>query len=307
VYLTIKLYKQPVLIPILISIKTISVGPTRTGGIWSPWQCFCLSDSAYALYDRDFLTNLGSVLLYAVVGTLFNVFAIGGLLYLIWYIGAMGSLGYDHEDKEMELDLLSCLVFSSLISAVDPVAVLAIFEEIGVNMGLYFLVFGESLLNDGVTVVLYNTMIALSGQEVIEPQQFVLAFFSFFTVVLGGLAIGIIFGILSAFILKMTKDVRVIEPLIILTMAYFGFILAECIHWSGIISLIGCGIVQKRYAFPNISQKSYTTVKYGIKTLASFCDCIIFLFLGIVVFSEELQWNTGFVLWTVFLCLIIRY
>ena len=54
--------------------------------------------------------------------------------------------------------LSESLVFSSLISAVDPVAVLNIFQELGVNKGLYFLVFGESLLNDGVTVVVYNTL-----------------------------------------------------------------------------------------------------------------------------------------------------
>ena len=56
------------------------------------------------------------------------------------------------------ISLIECLVFSALIVAVDPVAVLAIFQEVGVNNVLYFLVFGESLMNDAVTVVIYNMM-----------------------------------------------------------------------------------------------------------------------------------------------------
>lgn len=255
-------------------------------------------DSAYTLYDRDFLDNLGSVLLYAVIGTLINAFCIGFLLYLFSYLGLMGSL---------VLDTTNCLIFSSLISAVDPVAVLAIFDEIGVNMGLYFLVFGDSLFNDGVTVVLYNTMVSLSSQQSINATQYVLAFLSFFTVVLGGLFIGVLIGALNSYILKFTDTIRVIEPFIVLAMSYLAFILAETIHWSGIISLIACGIMQKRYAFLNISQKSYTTVKYSVKTVASISDCVIFLFLGIVTLSHDLQWHTGFVCWTLSLCIGIRF
>ena len=61
--------------------------------------------------------------------------------------------------------------------------------------------------------------------------------------------------------------VRVCEPLAIFGIAYLSYATAELFHWSGIISLIGCGIVQAHYAFKNISKKSYTTVKYFIKML----------------------------------------
>lgn len=81
---------------------------------------------------------------YAVLGTLWNVLGIGLSLYGVCLL-AESSLG--------DISLLHCLLFGSLIAAVDPVAVLSVFQEIHVNEQLHILVFGESLLNDAVTVV----------------------------------------------------------------------------------------------------------------------------------------------------------
>ncbi|KAF4527107.1 hypothetical protein B566_EDAN013741, partial [Ephemera danica] len=249
-------------------------------------------ESAYSLYDRAFADNLYTILLYAVVGTLFNTFAIGALLLLVAQLGIMGSMSsYTAlESGGYSLTLLDALVFSSLISAVDPVAVLAIFQEVGVNKDLYFLVFGESLLNDAVTVVLYTTMVTFTAMPVIHGEQYALAVLAFFTVSFGGLAVGVVFGLLTALITKTTEDCRVVEPLAILGVAYLSYLSAELFHFSGIISIIGCGLVQAHYALKNISHKSYTTVKYFTKML-----------------SDEHVWHTGFVLWTLVLCLICRF
>lgn len=101
-------------------------------------------DAGYFLPLRQFTENLGTILIFAVVGTLWNAFFLGGLMYAVCQIG--GS-GLNH------IGLLANLLFGSIISAVDPVAVLAVFEEIHINELLHILVFGESLLNDAVTVV----------------------------------------------------------------------------------------------------------------------------------------------------------
>ena len=90
---------------------------------------------------------LGTILVFAVVGTLWNTFFIGGLLYAVSLIQPANPSDLNR------LELLPCLLFGSIISAVDPVAVLAVFEEIHINELLHILVFGESLLNDAVTVV----------------------------------------------------------------------------------------------------------------------------------------------------------
>eukprot|EP00092_Neocalanus_flemingeri_P014998 GFUD01016198.1.p1 GENE.GFUD01016198.1~~GFUD01016198.1.p1 ORF type:complete len:762 (+),score=173.52 GFUD01016198.1:44-2329(+) len=284
-------------------------------------------DSSFSLCDRDFLSNIRSVLTFAVAGTIFNIFAIGFSLYGLACAGAFGEFWVEPEmdcyQKEQmilnpdlhvlndtavlhQLGAVESLIFSSLISAVDPVAVLAIFEEIKVNTGLYFLVFGESILNDGVTVVLYNTMIGIADIT-IGAKEVILAVLSFFAVVFGGFFIGIINGGLVGFLTTKTKSSREIEPLLVFAFGYSAFILAELFHWSGIISIIGFGLVVKRYAMTNMSQKSYTTVKYATKTLAATSDCIIFLFLGMVTISEDHHVNWRFVFVTIALCTVYRF
>ena len=209
------------------------------------------------------------------------------------------------------LKTVEILVFASLISAVDPVAVLSIFAEVGVNPDLYFLVFGESILNDGVSVVLYNMMSVFAGMEAegveVTTAQILLGFGSFFTVVFGGLAIGLMYGFLTALITKVTSGVRIIEPLALLGAAYMAYISAELFHWSGIISLIGCGLVQAHYAFRNISAESRITVNYFIKMLSSISDCIIFLYLGMSWFTNTHVWDPGFILWSILFILVTRF
>ncbi|XP_033638201.1 sodium/hydrogen exchanger 1-like [Asterias rubens] len=255
-------------------------------------------EASYSLHDRTFLDNFGSILVYAVMGTLLNTFLIGFTLYGFSLIGAYGDT--------FTISLVQCLVFSSLISAVDPVAVLAIFQEIHVNQVLYFLVFGESLLNDAVTVVLYKMMNSFVTMETIPFSQIVLGFVSFFTVSLGGAIIGIIIGLLTAVLTKFTKHVRVVEPLALLGMAYLSYLTAELFHFSGIISIICCGLAQCQYAFANISRKSSTTVTYFTKMLSTTTESLIFFWLGQTLWAQTHEWNTGFVLITLVFIFLYR-
>ncbi|XP_075745325.1 uncharacterized protein LOC119176890 isoform X3 [Rhipicephalus microplus] len=254
-------------------------------------------ESAYSLHDSAFFSNIGTILLFAVLGTIINAFTIGPSLYFLNNVGAIGL---------PNLGLLECLVFSSLISAVDPVAVLAIFQEVGVNKVLYFLVFGESLLNDAVTVVLYNMMVGFFGSD-ITAREIGVGFAAFLSVSLGASAIGCVMGMITAFATKYTHDVRVVEPLAVLGIAYLSYLTAELVHFSGIISIICCGLVQVQYAMGNISRKSYTTVKYFTKMLSAVSDTVIFIFLGIVLVNKRHVWNTGFVVWSAALCLVYRF
>ncbi|KAJ8389409.1 hypothetical protein AAFF_G00119470 [Aldrovandia affinis] len=254
-------------------------------------------DAGYFLPIRPFTENIGTILMFAVVGTLWNVFFIGGMLYGLAQLDASRLGG---------LDLLACLIFSSIVSAVDPVAVLAVFEEIKINELLHVLVFGESLLNDAVTVVLYHLFEEYVGMTSVSALDVFLAVICFLVVSLGGVLVGTTYGILAALTSRFTATLRVIEPLFVFVYSYMAYLSAEVFNLSGIMSLIACGVVMRPYVEANISHKSFITIKYFLKMWSSVSETLIFIFLGVSTVVGPHSWNLTFVTISVVLCLISR-
>lgn len=133
-------------------------------------------DTGYSMPNKLFFSNLGGILVYAIIGTCWNAASLGLSLWGCHKGGAMGESaepsrtlrgpqGSEEGDRrlswpvgDLDIGLLQYLLFGSLIAAVDPVAVIAVFEQVHVNEVLFIMVFGESLLNDGVTVVGFSRL-----------------------------------------------------------------------------------------------------------------------------------------------------
>ncbi|XP_074686283.1 sodium/hydrogen exchanger 3 isoform X1 [Strix aluco] len=257
-------------------------------------------DAGYFMPNRLFFGNLGSILLYAVIGTVWNAATTGLSLYGVYLTGIMGHLN---------TGLLDFLLFGSLIAAVDPVAVLAVFEEVHVNEVLFIIVFGESLLNDAVTVVLYNVFesFVTIGQDSVTGTECAKGIVSFFVVSLGGTLVGIFFAFLLSLVSRFTKHVRIIEPGFVFIISYLSYLTAEMLSLSAILAITFCGICCQKYVKANISEQSSTTVRYTMKMMASGAETIIFMFLGISAVNPDIwTWNTAFILLTLLFISVYR-
>uniref|UniRef100_A0A8C1YQK3 Sodium/hydrogen exchanger n=1 Tax=Cyprinus carpio TaxID=7962 RepID=A0A8C1YQK3_CYPCA len=257
-------------------------------------------DASYFMPNKLFFSNLGAILIYAIFGTCWNAATVGLSLWGCYEAGVMGNL---------DIGLLQFLLFGSLIAAVDPVAVIAVFEEVHVNEVLFILVFGESLLNDGVTVVLYNVFdafVALGGPR-IDAAEIFKGIFSFVVVAFGGSFLGIGFAILLSLLTRCTKHIQIIEAGFVFVVGYLAYLTAEMLSLSAILSITFCGICCQKYVNANMDEKSVTTVRHAMKLLANGSETMIFLFLGVTAIDTEIWvWNTGFILLTLLFVFIYR-
>ncbi|XP_053706256.1 sodium/hydrogen exchanger 8 [Synchiropus splendidus] len=257
-------------------------------------------ESGYSLHKGNFFQNIGSITLFAVIGTVFSAFIVGGGIYFLGQV-----------DVIYKMTMTDSFAFGSLISAVDPVATIAIFNALNVDPVLNMLVFGESILNDAVSIVLTNTAEGFFSQSDATTsgwETFLQALSYFLQMFFGSSALGTLTGLISALFLK-HFDLRKTPSLefgMMIIFAYLPYGLAEGLKLSGIMSILFAAIVMSHYTHHNLSPVTQILMQQTLRTVAFMCETCVFAFLGLSIFSFPHKLEISFVLWCIFLVLLGR-
>ncbi|PPQ80347.1 hypothetical protein CVT25_003630 [Psilocybe cyanescens] len=234
-------------------------------------------NSGYELKQDNFFRNFGSILTFAFLGTFISAVGVGVLVFIYSYLGI-------DTDK---LPLIECLIFGSTLSATDPVTILAIFNQYKVDPKLYTVIFGESLLNDAVSIVMYETLSRFTGTEIFVGSIFhgIGIFLLSFSV---SMALGVAFGLSTSLMLKHSylHLYPSIESCLVALCAYTCYFFSNGLQCSGIVSLLFCGITLKHYAYHTMSRRTQRATKYIFSTLARLSENFIFIYLGMSLFTS---------------------
>ncbi|KAG1942511.1 sodium/hydrogen exchanger 7 isoform X1 [Pimephales promelas] len=243
--------------------------------------------AGYSLKKRHFFRNLGSIITYAFLGTAISCFVIGNLMYgVVKLMQVLGQL----TDKFYYTD---CLFFGAIISATDPVTVLAIFNELHADGDLYALLFGESVMNDAVSIVLSSSIVAYqpagANTHTFDASAFFKSVGVFLGIFSGSFAMGAVTGVVTALVTKFTKlhCFPLLETALFFLMSWSTFLLAEACGFTGVVSVLFCGITQAHYTYNNLSEESTKRTKQLFEVLHFLAENFIFSYMGLALFTFQ--------------------
>ncbi len=246
-------------------------------------------ESAYNLELDELRRDLVPVATLAVLGLVLSALVVGGGLHLL-----------------LALPLLPSLTFGVLISATDPVAVVALCKELGVPRRLGVLIEGESLLNDGTAIVLFNLMIAL---VVSHPESALLPFAvaRFLQVVAGGVAAGLAVSLVTSLLLRLTARSASAQLGLTVAAAYLSFIVADHhLHVSGVIATMMVGLYLGSRARLEFSREALQGMRFIWEFIALSANIVVFFGVGITVHPDTILPALALVLPTLGLVYVAR-
>ena len=238
-------------------------------------------ESALNLDARLLLKNLVPILTLAVPALLLSTAIIGAGLW--WLTG---------------LDPLTALLFGALISATDPVAVVALFKEMGASARLTVLVEGESLFNDATAIVVFGLLLGIAlGSGSLGVSDLVFAVPEFLLVFLGGTLLGIGVGALASELAWRLRCPAPATAAVTIAAAYIGFIVAEHnLHVSGVMAVLAAAVTFAALGVTRLAGDTGHVLHETWELLAFAANSLLFLLVGLSVDIGSLARNWPLIL-----------
>ncbi|MEM9976223.1 MAG: sodium:proton antiporter [Cyanobacteria bacterium P01_D01_bin.2] len=242
----------------VLDVRLVNLSPELILFIFLPPLLF---EAAWNIKWENLKRDWVPIVLYAIIGV---VICVGGLFWgLVNVAGA---------------SLATALLVGASLSATDPVSVVALFRELGVNKRLTTLMEGESLFNDGVAVVAFNLLLGIAlGAEQFNLSVTIAQFLVFTGI---GISIGALIGFGISF-LTQRFDLPLVEQSLTLVSAYGTYIVAEELGGSGVIAVVTTALILGNFGSRiGMNPRTRLVVSEFWEFLAFFVNSIVFLLIG---------------------------
>ncbi len=224
-------------------------------------------ESAFVIDTKLLVRNLAPILILAIPIMLFSTFVTGVLVYL----------GIDHPTG---FPWIAALLTGALLSATDPVAVVALMKQSDTPKRLAILIEGESLFNDATAIVVFSLALGLA----LNPDQEIgvgSGVLHFCLVFFGGLVIGILVSFVAVLMQRAVED-PIIHGLISVIAAYFAFLIAEkTLHVSGVMAVLALGLVMGRAHRADYYEDDFVERLWTFN--AYIANALVFLLMGFAI------------------------
>ena len=234
-----------------------------------------LFEAALNVDVRQLSDEVAPVLLLAVIGVIVSTLVVG---FALWPIAPVG--------------ILACIVLGAIIATTDPVAVVAIFHDIGAPRRLSTLVQGESLFNDAAAIAIYSLAVAmLAADRPAHPLDGVLTFLRQFV---GGLAAGYVAGWAVTLFIPILRASRLAEATLTIAFAYVIFVICDhYLHVSGVVAVASAALAVSAEGRRRLSPSNWESLVVTWEQLAFWASSLIFLFAAMQTpdLMEEASWG----------------
>jgi sodium/hydrogen exchanger-like protein 6/7/sodium/hydrogen exchanger 8 len=218
--------------------------------------------AGYNMKRKEFFKNFTNIAIFGVGSTLLQFIVFTFLTWILIEMDVCYKYSADTGIYEpFTLSLMEIMLMCSLLVCTDAVAAISIVKY-EAQPKLFSLIFGEGITNDAVCIILFNTVYEYAGpnSEFTSSTPFKVLY-GFILLGLFSIAIGLFFGVLSAFVLKnfrfLTK-VPMIEVNLVFVFGYISYSVTELFHYSGIIALLVSGVMMSKYTWYNLSDQAKT-------------------------------------------------